>query len=622
MSIFGKIPHVKSNVRRNGFDLSHKCMFNASMGMLIPIMCKEVVPSDHFKISVQSLTRTMPLNTAAFARINENFDFFFVPYRRLWSGFDDWVVQANNDVNFYRDQIGNKIPLTSRSATSPIGLNWQVLADGVAHCMNTSASSFTPGNKLFVSNSQTKDLYKDDMNIPVVWGARRLLDMLGYGNIRVTPSSVLDDAYNDESGDAVTLFALHAYQKIYQDFYRNPYWESEDVTLSTSEYYDSVFNQSLTSHNFGLSEVQNIPWLRKLLTIRYSDYKKDMLMGIKPMQQLGDVTAIPLRSGNFGSASSYVDILQQMVSNSKSLFNYDQTTDVQDGSTLGNRSLDVVSLNNGILKPESLGNMPFVSLLDMRVAYSLQRWKEVSLTNRMDYKHQMKAHLNANIPDGRADQVEYIGGHTNALQIGEVVNTSDGDQGRITGKGISYSNNDGITYDVKEHGLIMCIYHIQPEIDYSAFRLERMHTKFHPLDYLNPEFQNIGLAPMYVRDFSTLSDGDFSTPYPTSLTQKVLGFQTRFPEYKGSLDETHGELSENGSLKSWCIPWNYSVLSGWTVAGSTNGFDYRAFKVSPNADSNIFAHVANGDEQLDHYYSNCYFNIYAVRPLDVDGMPY
>ena len=76
---------IRNKTSRNGFDLSFKKNFSAKVGELLPIMCKEVLPGDSFTIDVKALSRTKPLNTAAFARIREYYDFYFVPYELLWN---------------------------------------------------------------------------------------------------------------------------------------------------------------------------------------------------------------------------------------------------------------------------------------------------------------------------------------------------------------------------------------------------------------------------------------------------------------------------------------------------------------------------------------------------------
>lgn len=628
---FGKIPHIAGKVRRNGFDLSHKQMFTAPLGMLLPIYCEEVVPSDHFKISVQSLTRTLPLNTAAFARVSEHFDFFFVPYRRLYSEFDDFVIGNNENVNFFRSlafntagedgkvvlsapQLKNSagVNVSTKAGQRPLLFSLKYLAQQVCLSLFFKQTNRTD-NSLFAGEN-------DELGYPLQYGARRLLDLLGYGNYH-NPKTGEPSFYGAGEVDVtntdslVNLFALQAYQKIYQDFYRNTYWQAEDFSLSTSKWFDYL-TRTYTNESLPTDATKGdvIPWLRKLLTVRYADYKKDMLMSIKPMQQLGDLTLI------------YND-----TTNVRNIATQENSIDMQHNSEspqVGDPSETFTSINNGLFTSRAIDmaqnpgdNYPssiYLSLLDIRIAKCLQRWKAVSLSNRMDYKNQVKAHLGATVPDGRVDLAEYIGGHSNSLNISEVTNTAN-DQGNISGKGTMYSNNDTITYDVKEHGIIMCIYHLVPEIDYSGYQLQRQHTKSHFMDYLQPEYQHLGLAPMYVRDFSTVdlenTDDVISNP------DVLVGYNTRYPEYKCRIDNAHGELTLGGSLQAWTIPTNLDKFVN-SFAPNRVQLDYGDLKINPAIDSTIFKVAFNGQENTDHYYSNCYFNISAIRPLDADELPY
>lgn len=627
---FGKIPHIAGKVRRNGFDLSHKQMFTAPLGMLLPIYCEEVVPSDHFKISVQSITRTLPINTAAFARVSEHFDFFFVPYRRLYSEFDDFVIGNNENVNFFRSLAygtageDGKVVLSAPQLKNSSGDNVSTKAGQrpLLFSLKFLAQQVVTSLSALSNNVDDVSIFakrNDELGYPLAYGARRLFDLLGYGNYHARTSGEPSfygagsvDVY--DTSNLVNLFALQAYQKIYQDFYRNHYWQAEDYSLSTSKWYDYLCRTFTTDSLDEDGEGDVKPWLRKLLTVRYADYKKDMLMSIKPMQQLGDLTLI------------YND-----TANTRNIATQDNSVDMQHNSESpqnGDISDTFTSLNNGLFtsravdgatevgqqKPSSI----YLSLLDIRIAKCLQRWKAVSLTNRMDYKNQVKAHLGATVPDGRADLAEYIGGHSNSLNISEVTNTGN-DQGNISGKGTMYSNNDTITYDVKEHGVIMCIYHLVPEIDYSGFQLQRQHTKSHFMDYLQPEYQHLGLAPMYVRDFSTVSlettDDVISNP------DVLVGYNTRYPEYKCRIDNAHGELTLGGSLQAWTIPSNLDKFINSFTPNRVQ-LDYGDLKIDPNIDSTIFKTAFNGQENTDHYYSNCYFNISAIRPLDADELPY
>ena len=84
---------LRNKTSRNGFDLSFKKNFTAKAGELLPVMVKEVLPGDSFKINLKSFTRTQPINTAAFARIREYYDFYFVPYDILWNKANTVLTQ-------------------------------------------------------------------------------------------------------------------------------------------------------------------------------------------------------------------------------------------------------------------------------------------------------------------------------------------------------------------------------------------------------------------------------------------------------------------------------------------------------------------------------------------------
>ena len=97
------IKSLRNKTSRNGFDLSTKRNFTAKAGELLPIWCKEVLPGDSFKINLKSFTRTQPINTAAFARMREYYDFFFVPYDLLWNKANTALTQINQSI---LDQLG------------------------------------------------------------------------------------------------------------------------------------------------------------------------------------------------------------------------------------------------------------------------------------------------------------------------------------------------------------------------------------------------------------------------------------------------------------------------------------------------------------------------------------
>ena len=104
-SVMG-LTKLKNKVSRNAFDLSHRHMFTAQPGELLPIFYQWVNPNESFKIGYNGLTRTAPLNTAAFTRLRENVQYFFVPFQCLWRYFEQVVNnmttgQAGQDISMW-----------------------------------------------------------------------------------------------------------------------------------------------------------------------------------------------------------------------------------------------------------------------------------------------------------------------------------------------------------------------------------------------------------------------------------------------------------------------------------------------------------------------------------------
>lgn len=76
---------LKNKTSYNGFDLSTKRNYTQKMGQLYPLWWQYCIPGDKVKVDLSAFTRTVPVNTAAFARIRQYFDFYFVPLEFLWN---------------------------------------------------------------------------------------------------------------------------------------------------------------------------------------------------------------------------------------------------------------------------------------------------------------------------------------------------------------------------------------------------------------------------------------------------------------------------------------------------------------------------------------------------------
>ena len=109
---------IKNKPRRSGFDLGNKNAFTAKVCELLPVYWKFCLPGDKFKISQEWFTRTQPVDTSAFTRIREYYEWFFVPLRQIWRLGPEAIMSMTNE-NLYAtgiaspNQIGLNLPALS-----------------------------------------------------------------------------------------------------------------------------------------------------------------------------------------------------------------------------------------------------------------------------------------------------------------------------------------------------------------------------------------------------------------------------------------------------------------------------------------------------------------------------
>nr|WAE43382.1 MAG: major capsid protein [Microviridae sp.] len=80
------------NPGKSVFDLSYEKKFTCDMGQLIPVLCEEMVPGDHFKVGNQAILRFQPLVAPIMHEINMYVHYYFVPYRLLWEDWEKFIT--------------------------------------------------------------------------------------------------------------------------------------------------------------------------------------------------------------------------------------------------------------------------------------------------------------------------------------------------------------------------------------------------------------------------------------------------------------------------------------------------------------------------------------------------
>lgn len=185
---------------------------------------------------------------------------------------------------------------------------------------------------------------------------------------------------------------------------------------------------------------------------------------------------------------------------------------------------------------------------EIRKAEALQKYLEVSnhVGNYIDF---LKAFYNVDFPDNRAQQPEYITGVSTPITISDVMNTADGNQGRVVGNGASYSQGQSKTYDALEHGMIIGLTFVTYKPTYKNAK-SRLHFKTDKYDYFNPVFDSLGEQAVL--------NGELNQIVPDA--KDTLGYVPRHFDYRSSFDLVTGEMQNQ--YMHWHLARNYNPLTG------------------------------------------------------------
>lgn len=579
MSVFNPLDRAKVAVHRSSFDLSSKKLFTAKIGEILPCYWQIAIPGNKYRISSDWFTRTVPVNTAAYTRIKEYYDFYAVPLRLISRALPQAFTQMTDYMTAAASGTANAEMLTSVPNTT----------------LKLLSLSFQTING--------KDIF-DDAGLPYTYGASKVLDMLGYGSFidssntakaAITMSYLgvksLEDTYNPlvySVSQTVNILPLLAYQKIYYDFFSDSQWEKHLAYAYNVDYWD------------GKSQVLLAP---EMLQLRYANYPKDYFMGILPRSQYGNVATLsPSRLSNLDSNRVLA------VSNSS-----DPSAYVVNPSS--GTSVSTSAANPSASSARALAINSDLSALSIRATEYLQRWKEVVQFASKDYSDQMLAQFGIKAPEYMGNHAHYIGGWSNIISINEVLNTnleSANSQAVIAGKGVGSQSGHTLTYDCgAEHQVIMCVYHALPMVDWNLTGQNPQLTVTSITDFPQPAFDQLGMQPVPALNLHN---------NPSRSVSGSIGYNLRYWQWKSNIDTVHAAFRSGMAYQSWSAP-----IDGWDVLTASGAWSYRSMKVRPQQLNSIFEPQVSGQNcsvAFDQLLCNVNFQVYAVQNLDRNGLPY
>lgn len=622
---------LKNKTSRNSFDLSHRNLFTAKVGELLPCAVFEMNPGDTISLDSSYFTRTAPLETAAFTRLRENVQFFFVPYSLLWKYFNSQVMNmtqtaAGGDVS----RVASGIVDNAVVSTQMPFIDYRSIKVYLNSILKTYSDKKAGYEDVTLNNGELRSA-----------ASAKLLQLLGYGNFpeqnmkEYSPLSqnVVNNSLN------LSIFRLLAYQKICNDHYTYRQWQPYDASLCNIDYLVPSRSGSLNLGPSLTGLTSDTSKLKKLnmFDLRFSNLPLDYFNGVLPTAQFGKESVVNL---NLGQASGTATIKGSTGSDFG-------RWNSNDGSSLDPQSPLVVGQDQHVVDAHSSSGFhayghthPIestaristslsgdLSILALRQATALQKYKEIQLANDADFVSQIEAHFGIK-PKHDADTSIFIGGSSSMIDINPQVNQNLADwsqtnayKGAPTGSGSAKMKFTADTY-----GVVMGIYRCTPVLDYAHVGVDRTLLKTDASDFVIPELDSIGMQqniqgevimPTYYKDegaFSDFTDTDVRLSY---------GYAPRYAELKTSFDRYNGAFCFG--LKSWVTGLNVEQLHKQLYQAGEDFHMLNAvelFNCRPDLVSSIFLNSETLVTDDDNLYVGLVNMAFVVRNLSRYGLPY
>lgn len=671
---------LKNKVNRNAFDLSHRHMFTAQVGELLPVFTQWVNPNETFKIGYNGKTRTAALNSDAFTRIRENIQYYFVPFQSLWKYFEQQVNNmtkgdAGQNISKFADsstsasQISTSLPYISYvDLASWLNAMYQHAVSAfesyISVVQNYSARSAV-GFKTWCDESTTyNDVFVCDGYR--LCRAAKLLMSLGYGNfsaviqydIYAMASQFLGQyqSFNsDEFADSefsldltsfesnfilnspnLSILPLLAYHKICNDHYRNEKWQPFEPWTCNIDYLRPTDNMNAKTF---IQSSTFTTLMSSIIDLENSNLPIDYFTSVLPRAQYGDESVVPVDVGNITInkpvvtlATSAGDPTDSFIKLGASNFSQpgDGTTNIQGRITSSSSSTDLPIYPLQNLKGD-INASSSLKISALRSATALQKYKEIQNSNDPDFANQVLAHFGIK-PKVDSRTSIFIGGDDKTLSINPQVNTNFQNGGEPQIKAIGIGDlSAGCKFNSTTYGIIIGIYRAVPQLDYAHVGIDRNLFKTDATDFPIPELDSIGMQTQYRCELSAPLLGLNNTLAPFAYSNLDIdmslsyGYAPRYAELKSAKDCFEGGFC--GTYSSWVTGYDQAFLSSWRRNFGSNPTPSYAsiddlFKCRPSMLYPIFVNQWSGTVNDDKLLIGSVNTCVAVRPFSLYGLPY
>lgn len=509
---------------RSKFDRSHQLLTTINEGDLVPIYCDEVLPGDTAKVRLNGLIR---MSTPIYPIMDNCYMdtyFFFVPCRLLWEHWENMF--GENDTNYWAEKteystptckIGGKSGLPNGSIGDYFGLPTDVKGEIKVNALPARAYAM-------IYNEWFRD---ENLEAPL---------MLGYKKT--------DDADNNDD----PVGTGYGEQYINNPRYTTNTTEANTYIMKPAkagkfhDYFTSCLPSPLKNDPVEIGLAGNAP----VILFDDSNVTEESLLN-KDIYMNGTGEATPrIRQWPQANGGKVVTVDGATTSGGKTRI----------GGYLG----------------ANLSGVSAISIQDLRMAIALQHIFEADARNGTRYREFLSGTWGVTSPDSRLQIPEYIGGQRIAINVNQVVQTSQTDPktGQALGNTAAYSlttcSKQMVDYAATEYGYIIGLAVVRVEHSYQQ-GLATKWTRSGRFTYYDPRLAALGEQPVYNREIYAQG---------TAEDNEIFGYQEAWADYRYKPSYVTGEMRSNyqTSLDAWHYADDYNELpklsAEWIQEGTQN----------------------------------------------------
>ena len=460
-----KGPKGQTKVGYTSFPMDNLLNMTSVCGYLLPVYYDVLEPGDKVKISNILRTITQPLTKPAMATICERVEWFAVPIDQLYKPFKTKYFGIN-------DVESDLLPTSGYTNALPF-----ISLTELTNYLNSCPTSFAAQQ----ATPLTRPLYGE---------VKRLYDCLGYPrDLGITIGS------GETYAGSVNLLLPAAYQKIYYDHYRL----TDRIPNDPAAYnLDSMYNPT------GLTNAANQSRLDKLFALHKRPYRLDYFtsMKVSPLMGSSDVNASGASLTNISQWLTGLDSLKTGVPTNSANFPYGGA--MVPSNSLPNTVLQDTASGSGNVNQNGMRvYISSVNPVNIRSMFAVEKLLEVTRRAKKHYDMQVLAHFGIDVPKGLAGECFKIGTHEQYIKINDVMNTADtglAAVGARSGAGESGAKSKDFYFEAKCHCILMAIYSAEPVMNYCNVGLERITSRTSVDDFFKPEYDNLGMQPVFARE--------------------------------------------------------------------------------------------------------------------------